>query len=431
MEKFAKISDVLEGAFTGKEVSIRGWIYRKRSSGGVQFIVIRDSSGTIQVAIKKENAGEAAFDAAEKALVESSVSAKGIVKEDKRAPGGYEISANNFSVLHFSEVFPISKDQSTEFLLDVRHLWLRSQKLTNAMKTRHHLVNYMREFLASNGFWEVSPPIITKAGCEGGSTLFPIKYFDEDAFLTQSAQLYNEVFITSLEKTFVLAPSFRAEKSRTTKHLAEYWHLEAEMAYFNNEDNMKLQEQLVSYACQKMAVEQEKLLKFFGVEPKKIAVSPPFNRISYGEALSQLKRNGIEKEWGSDFGADDEQALTKDSDIPLFIHSFPKEAKPFYMPLNPKNQKTVLNADLLAPRGHGEIVGGSERIWKLDELLARMKEQGIDAKDYEWYIDMRRYGSVPHSGFGLGVERLLKWILNLDHIRDAIPFPRVINRVYP
>jgi len=432
--EFVYISDAMRDSQEGKEVALRGWIYRKRGSGGVLFIVLRDSSGVMQCAVKKDRVSEKSWNDAEKALIESSVWVKGIVKKDSRAPSGFELQATDFGVTHFSEIFPISKDQSTEFLLDVRHLWLRSQKLTNVMKVRDYAQRYFREFFQKNGFWEISPPIITKAGCEGGSTLFEVNYFGEKAYLTQSGQLYNEVFITALEKVFIYAPSFRAEPSRTVKHLAEYWHLEMEAAYYHNEDNMKFQEEMISYVCNKLAENHADLLRFFGRDPAEMAaVKPPFDRLDYDDAIKYLNEHGIKKEFGDDFGAEDEKVLTGHLKKPIFITGYPKKIKAFYMKTDPKRPDRVLCADMLAPEGHGEIIGGSERIWELDELLARMNEQDppLKEEDYKWYVDLRRYGSVPHSGFGMGMERFLKWVLKLDHIRDAVPFPRVINRCYP
>lgn len=431
MADFIHVGDVLSQKCVGKEVLVRGWIYRKRSSGGVQFIVLRDSTGVVQVAVKKGNVPENAYKDADRALIESSLSVRGVVKEDKRAPGGYEIEAKDISITSFSQPFPITEHQSTELLLDLRHLWVRSQRLTNIMKARHYMVNYLREFFVSNGFWEVAPPIITQSACEGGATVFPIQYFDQRAYLTQSAQLYLEGLIYSLEKVFCFIPAFRADKSRTVRHLAEYWTLEPEMAYYSSEQNMKLQEEMVSYVCKKMSKQRE-LLEYFGRDPKELAaVEPPFKRLSYDQALEELARRGIKKEWGEDMGVEDERALTAEATKPIIVYNYPKKAKAFYMRVNPDNPQTVLNNDMLAPEGHGEIIGGSERIWEYDELMQRIKEQGLNVKEYEWYIDLRKYGSVPHSGFGLGIERMLKWLLNLDHIRDAIPFPRAINRVYP
>ena len=344
------------------------------------------------------------------------------------------MQVSRFETICLGEPFPIAKDLSEEFLLDVRHLWVRSQKLTNIMKARHHITNYLRGFFEKEGFWEIAPPIITRSGCEGGSTLFEMDYFGDKAYLTQSSQMYAEVFIYSHEKVYVFAPSFRAEKSRTIRHLAEYWHLEPEMAWYDQKMNMELQEQMVEHVVQNMVKHHPDLLKACGREPEDLAkVKAPFDRLDYEKAIARVNELcGTEKmKYGDDFGADEEAILTKSETKPLFVHNFPKDIKAFYMREDPKKPGTVLNNDLLAPAGHGEIIGGSERIWELDELTTRMKEQNLNTKDYQWYVDLRRFGSVPHSGYGLGIERLVKWILNLDHIRDAIPFPRTINRCYP
>ncbi len=429
---FKHISDVLKEK-EGEKVSIRGWVYRERTSGNIHFLVIRDATGVLQCAVKKDKVDEKSWATAEQAYIESSIEITGTTKKDARAPGGLELQAERVVLVSKGEPFPISKDLSDEFLLDVRHLWLRSQKITNIMKARHHIVNYLREFFDKEDFYELAPPIITKSQCEGGATLFEMDYFGEKAYLTQSSQLYAEVFIFGLEKVYVLAPSFRAEKSRTVRHLAEYWHLEPEMAWYDQEMNMRLQENMVEYVVQKMVKEHSELLEACGRNPEELKkVRVPFPRMDYEDAIAKVNELGGKIEYGQDFGADEEAILTKELDVPLFVHHFPKEIKAFYMREDPKKPGTVLNDDLLAPRGHGEIIGGSERIWELDELLTRMKEFGLDPNgDMKWYVDLRRYGSVPHSGFGLGIERLTKWILNLDHIRDAIPFPRTITRCYP
>jgi asparaginyl-tRNA synthetase len=301
------------------------------------------------------------------------------------------------------------------------------------MKARDSTVRYLREFFFSKEFMEFAPPIITKAGCEGGSTLFPIKYFDDEAYLTQSGQLYAEVFIYTYPLVFILAPSFRMEPSRTVKHLAEYWHLEPEMAWYDQKMNEKLQEEMLEFVCQKMAKEHADLLEIVGTrKPEELKkVKGPFPQMTYEDAVDAVRKKGMKFEAGDDFGADEEQVLTAGLEKPLFITHFPLKLKSFYMREDPDDKGKALAADLLAPQGHGELIGSSERIWELDELLKRMKQEKMDVKDYQWYIDLRKYGSVPHSGFGLGVERLVKWVLNLDHIRDTIPFPRVINRVYP
>lgn len=431
---FTEISKIFSEKLEGKKVSLRGWIHRHRISGNMIFAVLRDASGIIQATIKKDKVDDKSWKDSSEVYVESSVIVSGTVKKDERAPGGYELEVSRFESVWKGEPFPIAKDLSEEFLLDVRHLWTRSQKLTNIMKARNHIVNYLREFFAKNGFWEIAPPIITRTGCEGGSTLFEMDYFGDKAYLTQSSQMYAEVFIFSLGKVYVLAPSFRAEKSRTIRHLAEYWHLEPEMAWYDQKMNMELQEQMIEYVVQKMVKEQPELLKACGREPKDLAkVKVPFPRLDYEKAIAKVNElsKSEKMKYGDDFGADEEVILTKEYEVPLFVHNFPKEIKAFYMREDPKKPGTVLNNDLLAPAGHGEIIGGSERIWELDELLTRMKEQNLDIKDYQWYVDLRKYGSVPHSGYGLGIERLVKWILNLDHIRDAIPFPRTITRCYP
>lgn len=428
------IDKVFSEKLEGKEVTVRGWVHRHRISGNMIFAVLRDSTGIIQATIKKDKVDDKSWKDSGEAYVESSVIVSGTVKKDERAPGGYELQVSGFETVWRGEPFPIAKDLSEEFLLDVRHLWTRSQKLTNITKARNHIVNYLREFFSKEGFWEVAPPIITRAGCEGGSTLFEMDYFGEKAYLTQSSQMYAEVFIFSLGKVYVLAPSFRAEKSRTIRHLAEYWHLEPEMAWYDQKMNMELQEQMVEYVVQNMVKQHPDLLKACGREPETLAkVNTPFPRLDYEKAIAKVNElsKSEKMKYGDDFGADEEAILTKEYEVPLFVHNFPKAIKAFYMREDPKKPGTVLNNDLLAPAGHGEIIGGSERIWELDELLARMKEQNLDMKDYQWYVDLRKYGSVPHSGYGLGIERLVKWILNLDHIRDTIPFPRTINRCYP
>jgi len=419
----------------GKEVALRGWVHRHRISGNMVFAVIRDPTGVMQVTVKKDKVSEKDWKDANDAYVESSLTIIGVVKKDERAPGGYEIQATGFTLISRGEPFPIAKDLSEEYLLDIRHLWVRSQKMTAIMKARHHIVNYLREFLdEKEGFYEIAPPIITKSGCEGGSTLFEMNYFGEKAYLTQSSQMYAEVFVFALGKVYVLAPSFRAEKSRTVRHLAEYWHLEPEMAFYDQKMNMELQEAMVHYVVDSMVKGHSELLKACGRDPEDLKkVTLPFERMPYKKAIDRVNELGGKMEYGQDFGADEEALLTKELDKPMFVYGYPKAIKAFYMKEDPANPELVLNNDLLAPKGHGEIIGGSERIWHYDELIARMKEQGLDKsmKDYQWYVDLRRYGSVPHSGFGLGVERFVKWILDLDHIRDAIPFPRTITRCYP
>ncbi len=436
MPKFTAIADAEK--HIGSSVQVRGWIHRKREGGGIIFIIIRDRSGTIQVSVKKTAIKNSEWDAASSAAIESSISISGKVKKEERAPTGYEIEADSLNVTSNSEPFPITEYQSAELLLDKRHLWLRSQRMRDIMMIRAHVFRYLRKFLDSKGFYEITPPLLTQAGGETGADLFEVDYFGQKAYLTESSQFYSEAMTFSLEKVYSFAPSYRAEKSRTIKHLAEYWHLEPEMAYYNNSMNMKLQEKLLGYTANMLAKEHEDILKTFGVSRDALLnIKPPFKKITYEKAIEILNDKGAKKKWGDDLGVEDEKLLTEDEEKPIFVCFWPREIKPFYMPVNPKDPRTVMCADLQAPKGQGEIIGGSERIWNIEELKERIaeiedaKQIKIAIENYQWWLDLRRYGSVPHAGFGLGVERVIKWMLNLDHIRDAIPFPRTINRIYP
>jgi len=427
---FISIKDALTGKYENQEINVRGWIYRTRSSGKLAFVTLRDASGIIQATVAKNDVEEKDFELAKKALIESSVKISGVVAKDERAPGGYEIRAKKFELVGKADVFPITEYQSEEFLLDKRHLWIRSRELMNVMKIKASLLKYCREWFNENNFYEVTPPTITPNACEGGTTLFEFNYFDKKAYLSQSAQLYLEALIYSLERVWSLTPSFRAEKSKTRRHLAEYWHLEAEEAWVNNEENMRIQEELISHICQKLAKEDKDELGFFKRESGALKrIEPPFERIKYEKAVEILKEKEFDFNYGMDFGTKEESALCSDTDKPVFITNFPKTVKPFYM--KEADEKTYLCADLLAPEGYGEIIGGSERETDYNKIVERMKQQNMSMKDYEWYLDLRKYGSVQHSGFGLGVERIIRWICKLEHIRDATPFPRTINRVYP
>ncbi|MCJ7463936.1 MAG: asparagine--tRNA ligase [Thermoplasmata archaeon] len=424
--------EVLSKDRVGKKVEVRGWIYRTRSSGGIVFAVLRDATGIVQVTIKKGNVPEDQFAAATKAGIESSVIIAGEVAEDKRAPGGYEIRASKFLVVGDSEAFPITEYQSTELLLDLRHLWIRSREQTAISRIKASLLRGAREWYHENDYVEVTPPIITGVAPEGSTTLFQVKYYDRIVYLSQSAQFYLESLIYSLERVWALTPSFRAEKSRTPRHLSEYWHMEMEAAWVDNEGNMKVQEELVTAMVRnalKECPDEFKLLKRDIRSLKKI--EPPFERMSYDEAMEYLQKKGHEISWGSDLGAVEERTLTIDREIPLFVVNYPKELKPFYMKENPDDPRTYKNSDLLAPEGFGEIIGGSERETDNALIMERLKEKCEDTKSYEWYLDLRKYGSVPHSGFGLGMERIVTWVCKLDHIRDATPYPRTVARVYP
>ncbi len=432
MNSISPISKILSDEAVGGEVTVRGWVYRKRSSGKLLFIVVRDSTDIVQCAIKADKVSEKAFKEAESTLIESAVTISGVVAKDERAPTGYELQATNVVVTHSAVPFPIAKDNSTEWLLDIRHLSLRSRDLTAVAKVKATTLEGVREFFKKEGYWEVTPPIIVSGACEGGSTLFEFDYFGKKAFLSQSAQLYLEALIYSLEKVYAITPSFRAEKSRTVRHLAEYWHVEPEAAWLTHDELLELEENFVSHICHKVASERTKELRLLGREPKDLQkIEPPFERLPYVEAIAEVTRKGTEMEWGDDFGADEEKLLTGERVAPIFVTNFPKEVKAFYMKENETDPRTVLNNDCLAPEGYGEIIGGSQREDSVENLITRLKAQGQNPKDYEWYLDLRRYGSVPHSGFGMGVERLVRWMCKLEHIRDTTPFPRTINRSYP
>jgi asparaginyl-tRNA synthetase len=417
---FIHIKDVLEGKHTEKEVLLRGWIYRKRDQKDIIFLMLRDSTGIIQLACK-------GIKEASRATIESSIQVAGFVKEDKRAPEGFEIEVKDLKIIGLAERFPIGKDLSDEFLRDVRHLWIRSQKLTKIFKIRSEVIGAIHDFYRKRGFFEVQAPIFTGCACEGGSTLFEVKYFGDKAYLTQSWQLYAEAMIQSLEKIYTIAPSFRAEKSRTRRHLTEYWHQEMEAAWMSHEELMEFEEDMILYVIDHVLKHCEKELKDLGRDISKLKeVKKPFLRITYKEAIEK-----IGKKLGDEItDKEEKELLEKTGDKPTFLTSFPRDMKAFYMRPDSKDPKVVLASDLLVP-GVGEIIGGSERIYDIKELLESMKIFKLDKKHYEWYLDLRRYGTVPHSGFGMGIERLVMWIAGVEHIMDTIPFPRTMTRVYP
>ncbi len=417
----------------GKEITVQGWIYNKRSSGGVKFLLLRDSSGIIQAIARRDMMKQEEFDKIDELTQESSLWVKGVVKREKRAPGGYELVIKSYGVIGKAETYPLAKkSHGPDFLLSNRHLWIRSPRQTAILKVREKLIEAAREYFKENGFYEVSPPILTPSACEGGATLFKLNYFGREAYLTQSSQLYLEALIFSLEKVWCLAPSFRAEKSRTRRHLTEYWHLEAEEAWFDNEENIKLQEKLIGFICNWVGDKYRDELEMFNVDPKRLLnVKPPFKRMKYEEAVSKLQSKGFDVKYGDDFGSKEERSLTLDMEKPLFVTNYPAEIKAFYMKEDPDNPGTVLCDDLLLPEGYGEAIGGSERETDYEKLVKRLKKIGESIENYKWYLDLRKYGSVPHSGFGLGLERLIMWMLKLQHIREAIPFPRTPDRIYP
>jgi len=428
MSAVTLIQQILDGCCEGKTVQVRGWIYRKRESKKTIFLLIRDPTGIIQCTVKDNSS---AWEVADKVTIESSVVLSGAVKRDERAPGGFEIVTKKLTIVGLAETFPITEYQSEEFLRNVRHLWLRSRRMTLIMRVRSELLRFIHEFFRKHEFVEVSPPMFISSACEGGATLFGLKYFDKDLYLTQSAQLYLEALIYSLEKVYCVAPSFRAEKSRTVRHLTEYWHVEAEQAFVGMEEIMNLEENLVTYLCHKVGEDCRKELKALDVDINKLlAVKTPFPRITYGEAIERLKAKDFKIEWGEDLGYDEEKALADEIGKPFFIHTYPKRIKAFYCKLHPENPELALSADLLVPKV-GEITTGGAREDNKDALIKRLEEFGLRKEDYQWYIDLRRYGTVPHAGFGLGVERLLMWMLDLENVMETIPFPRTIRRFYP
>jgi asparaginyl-tRNA synthetase len=426
--KFLRVEEVLKGEHEGKKVAIRGWVYRKRESKQTVFLLVRDSTGVVQCTVKADSKSWAD---AEKLTIESSLLIEGEIRQDRRAPGGYEVAVEKLSVIGLAEVFPISKDKSEEFLRDMRHLWLRSRKMNLVMKVRDRVLRATREFFKSEEFYEVSPPMFISAAVEGGSTLFGLRYFDQDLYLTQSSQLYLEVLVYSLENVYCIAPSFRAEKSRTIRHLTEYWHIEAEWPFADMADLMRFEEELFAYVCLRTAESCKKEFDELGADLSKVAsVKKHFPRITYTEAVERLKKTGSKLKWGEDFGYDDEKALAEGFGRPFFVYDYPTVIKAFYCKVHRDHPELAMSTDLLVPR-IGEISTGGAREDDKKTLISRIKEMGLREQDYDWYIDLRRYGSVPHVGFGMGLERVLTWMLDLENIIDSIPFPRTIRRFYP
>ncbi len=423
-----KIREILEGCHENKKVAIRGWVYRKREGKTLIFLLVRDSTGFIQCTVKK---GSSTWNEADRLTIESSLTLEGTVKPDKRAPGGYEITVESISIIGLAELFPITKDQSEQFIRDVRHLWLRSRRMNLVMKIRDHVLEFTRDFFKSRDFTEVSPPMFISAAVEGGSTLFGVKYFDQNLYLTQSSQLYLEILIYSLERVYCIAPSFRAEKSRTIRHLTEYWHIEGEWPFAGMNDLMGFEEELMAYICQQTAEKCKSELEELGVNISRLAsVKTPFPKITYTEALELLRKKGAKLKWGDDLGYEDEKTLADDFGKPFFVYDYPNAIKAFYCKTRKNHPEVAMSVDMMVPR-IGEISTGGVREDEKDALIKRIKEMGLKEEDYDWYLDLRRYGTVPHVGFGMGLERLLAWMLDLENIIDAIPFPRTTRRFYP
>ncbi|MGF7532846.1 asparagine--tRNA ligase [Bacillus mexicanus] len=418
----------------GEEVTIGAWVANKRSSGKIAFLQLRDGTGFIQGVVVKAEVEESMFQTAKSVTQETSLYIKGVVKEDERSPLGYELAVTGIEVIHEATDYPITpKEHGTEFLMDHRHLWLRSKRQHAIMKIRNEIIRATYEFFNNEGFVKVDPPILTGSAPEGTTELFATKYFDEDAYLSQSGQLYMEAAAMALGKVFSFGPTFRAEKSKTKRHLIEFWMIEPEMAFVEFEENLQVQENYVSFIVQSVLKNCKIELNILGRDTSKLEqIKAPFPRITYDEAIDFLKEKGFDDiEWGDDFGAPHETAIAEHYDKPVFITRYPTALKPFYMQPAADREDVVLCADLIAPEGYGEIIGGSERIHDMELLEARLKEHGLDSDAYKWYAELRKYGSVPHSGFGLGLERTVAWISGAPHVRETIPFPRLLNRLYP
>jgi asparaginyl-tRNA synthetase len=421
------------GDHAGEVVTLQGWVETTRGHGKVAFVVARDGTGTVQCVLVRDSVDGATWELYESLNQEALVSITGKVKEDARAPGGYEIEIHGLELLAPAEDYPIQpKEHGVDFLLDHRHLWLRSAQQRAVLQVRAEVSQAINDFFYTREFVRIDTPILTGAIGEHAGSLFKTDYFNETAYLAQTGQLYVEAACPAFQKVYCFGPTFRAEKSKTRRHLTEFWMVEPEVAFADSDDNMRLQEEFVSYLVERALERCSEELQVLERETSKLeGICPPFPRVSYTEALEILKGKGSNTEWGVDLGATDEAALMEDRDLPLFVYNYPKGAKAFYMKENPDDVDTVLCNDLLAPEGYGEIIGGSQREDDLNRLMARIREEGLPEQAYAWYLDLRRYGSFPHSGFGLGLERTVAWITGRHHIREMIPFPRMMNRLYP
>ena len=425
----------------GQTVTVKGWVYHSRSSGKIKFLVVRDGSGLMQCVLFKGECGEDAFAAFDRLTQESSIEVTGVLRKEPRSPGGYEMGVRSLQVVSVAQPYPISpKDHGVEFLMENRHLWIRSQRQWAALRVRSEIIRAIEEFFYQRDFIRFDAPILTPSSCEGTSTLFQTPYFDEKAFLSQSGQLYGETGAMAFGKVFVFGPTFRAEKSKTRKHLTEFWMVEPEVAFADLNDNMKLGEQFVEHIVQTVLDRRSAELKILERDFTKLeAIRGPFPRISYDEAVKILERRGVGIPWGEDFGAPHETALGEEFGKPVFVHHMPAQIKAFYFKQSDEvggpgvtgTGKYALGCDLIAPDGYGEVIGGGQREESVEVLQRRIAEHGLAEEDYKWYLDLRRFGSVPHSGFGLGVERTVAWITGVEHVRETIPYPRMLNTLRP
>ena len=418
----------------GQPVTLRGWLHNRRSSGKIHFLTVRDGTGFIQAVMSKAAVGEETFKRADHLGQETAMTIHGTARADSRAPGGYEIDVSGFEVVGPSVDYPVTpKEHGVDFLLDRRHLWIRSERQQAILRIRHEVIKSVRDSLDQRGFILADTPIFTPAACEGTTTLFPVQYFeDTTAYLTQSGQLYNEANAMALGRVYCFGPTFRAEKSKTRRHLTEFWMVEPEMAYANLDDVIELAEGLVVDVVSRVLEQRGRELKVLERDSTKLeSVKAPFPRISYDDAVKLLQGKGQAIEWGGDFGGADETVLSSEFDRPVVVHRYPAGIKAFYMKPDPDRAELSLSVDVLAPEGYGEIIGGGQRIDDYDLLLARIKEHDLPQEAFEWFLDLRRYGSVPHGGFGMGIERLVTWICGLEHVRETIPYPRMLYRLYP
>ena len=421
-------------AHVGKQVTIKGWLADRTDKGKLQFLRVRDGTGFIQAVVFQKDVTPESFDAAKRLMQESSLIVTGVPRAEPRAPGGFELSVKEVQVVQIAHDYPITpKDHGIEFLMEHRHLWLRSPRQHAIIRIRARIIKAIRDWFDNNGFTLLDTPILTPAAVEGTTTLFETDYFGAPAYLTQSGQLYNEANAMAFGKVYCFGPTFRAEKSKTRRHLTEFWMVEPEWAYGTLDDYMRVGEEFVSYIAQTILKERAEELKILERDVSKLQnVTPPFPKISYTEAVEILRKNGFpDFLWGDDFGAPHETAICSQFDKPVFVHRYPTAIKAFYMATDPDDPKVVLGADLLAPEGYGEIIGGGERSADLAYLERQIEKHKLPRAAYEWYLDLRKYGAVPHCGFGLGIERTVAWISKLDHVRETIPYPRMLEKIYP
>jgi asparaginyl-tRNA synthetase len=421
------------GKHVGQDVTIRGWLRHRRSSGKLQFLVVRDGTGDVQAVVSKAAVGDEQFGKASALTQESSLALVGTVREDKRAPGGYELDVKHIDVIQIAEPFPIQpKEHSVGFLMEHRHLWLRSSRQHAVLRIRHEIIRACRNFFDDRGFLLVDAPIFTPNACEGTTTLFQTDYFDEKAYLTQSGQLYSEATAAAFGKVYCFGPTFRAEKSKTRRHLMEFWMVEPEVAFAELSDMMSLAEEFLSFIVERVVASRKQELAVLERDVSKLErITPPFPRLTYEDAVSRLQQKGNPIRQGDDFGGDEETLLSSEFDKPVIIHRYPSAIKAFYMENDPQQPDLALCMDVLAPEGYGEIIGGGQRIHDHDKLLTRIRDHKLPEDAFRWYLDLRKYGAVPHAGFGMGIERAVTWICGIEHVRETIPFPRMLYKLYP